>query len=161
MGSCGLCGPCTALLLQVRTYMEAPNGAWAPVPVIHKRVCCLCIYGVGFWPFVKCLDESLCRVYVTLRDQHAGAETSSSVWAPRLLRDLLRKQGFPVGYSASQVQEERTKEEDRALACSPAPITAERRRSLWYATHYPTDERKVSRQDRGCLSFIFCFLSYC
>ncbi|KAI4532799.1 hypothetical protein MG293_017207 [Ovis ammon polii] len=40
------------------------------------------------------------------------------------------------------VQEEKTKEEDRALACSPAPITAERRRSLWYATHYPTDERK-------------------
>ncbi|XP_068418515.1 piezo-type mechanosensitive ion channel component 2 isoform X2 [Eschrichtius robustus] len=40
------------------------------------------------------------------------------------------------------VQEERTKEEDRALACSPVPITAERRRSLWYATHYPTDERK-------------------
>ncbi|XP_057382077.1 piezo-type mechanosensitive ion channel component 2 [Balaenoptera acutorostrata] len=41
------------------------------------------------------------------------------------------------------VQEERTKEEDRALACSPVPITAERRRSLWYATHYPTDERKL------------------
>ena len=89
-----------------------------------------------------------------------GAETSSSVWAPRLLRDLLRKQGCPVDYSVSQVQEERTKE-DRALACSPAPIPAERRRSLWYATHCPTDERKVSRQDRGCLSFIFCFLSYC
>ncbi|XP_057556299.1 piezo-type mechanosensitive ion channel component 2 isoform X2 [Hippopotamus amphibius kiboko] len=41
------------------------------------------------------------------------------------------------------VQEERTKEEDKALACSPVPITAERRRSLWYATHYPTDERKL------------------
>ncbi|ELV12757.1 Protein PIEZO2 [Tupaia chinensis] len=40
------------------------------------------------------------------------------------------------------VQEERTKDEDRALACSPIQITAERRRSLWYATHYPTDERK-------------------
>ncbi|KAK2094681.1 Piezo-type mechanosensitive ion channel component 2 [Saguinus oedipus] len=40
------------------------------------------------------------------------------------------------------VQDERTKEEDRALACSPTQITAERRRSLWYATHYPTDERK-------------------
>ncbi|KAK1337611.1 hypothetical protein QTO34_002244 [Cnephaeus nilssonii] len=39
------------------------------------------------------------------------------------------------------VQDERTKEE-RALACSPIQITAERRRSLWYATHYPTDERK-------------------
>ncbi|XP_007463352.1 PREDICTED: piezo-type mechanosensitive ion channel component 2 [Lipotes vexillifer] len=41
------------------------------------------------------------------------------------------------------VQEERTKEEDRALACSPVPVTAGRRRSLWYATHYPTDERKL------------------
>lgn len=52
----------------------------------------------------------------------------------------------PVGYSVSQVQEDRTKEEDRALACSPIQITAERRRSLWYATHYPTDERKVSHE---------------
>lgn len=141
--------------------MEACNKPWAPVPVIHKQVCSLRVYRVGFWPFVKCLDESPCRVYVTLGDQHAGAETSSPVWAPGLLRDLLRMQGCPVGYSVSQVQEEKTKEEDRALACSPAPITAERRRSLWYATHYPTDERKVSRQDRGYLSFIFCFLSYC
>ncbi|KAM8782334.1 piezo-type mechanosensitive ion channel component 2 isoform 2-T2 [Rhynchonycteris naso] len=41
------------------------------------------------------------------------------------------------------VQDERTKEEDRALACSPIQMTAERRRSLWYATHYPTDERKL------------------
>ncbi|XP_069324382.1 piezo-type mechanosensitive ion channel component 2 isoform X3 [Eulemur rufifrons] len=41
------------------------------------------------------------------------------------------------------VQEERPREEDRALACSPIQITAERRRSLWYATHYPTDERKL------------------
>nr|XP_035972615.1 piezo-type mechanosensitive ion channel component 2 isoform X3 [Halichoerus grypus] len=41
------------------------------------------------------------------------------------------------------VQDDRTKEEDRALACSPIQITAERRRSLWYATHYPTDERKL------------------
>ncbi|XP_032165563.1 piezo-type mechanosensitive ion channel component 2 isoform X2 [Mustela erminea] len=40
------------------------------------------------------------------------------------------------------VQDDRTKEEDRALACSPIQITAKRRRSLWYATHYPTDERK-------------------
>ncbi|PNI28196.1 PIEZO2 isoform 1 [Pan troglodytes] len=40
------------------------------------------------------------------------------------------------------VQDEGTKEEDKALACSPIQITAERRRSLWYATHYPTDERK-------------------
>ncbi|XP_037662098.1 piezo-type mechanosensitive ion channel component 2 isoform X2 [Choloepus didactylus] len=41
------------------------------------------------------------------------------------------------------VQEEGAKEEDRALACSPIQITAERRRSLWYAAHYPTDERKL------------------
>ncbi|XP_003800526.2 piezo-type mechanosensitive ion channel component 2 isoform X1 [Otolemur garnettii] len=41
------------------------------------------------------------------------------------------------------VQDGRPKEEDRALACSPIQITAERRRSLWYATHYPTDERKL------------------
>ncbi|XP_044149387.1 piezo-type mechanosensitive ion channel component 2 isoform X5 [Bufo gargarizans] len=27
--------------------------------------------------------------------------------------------------------------------CSPPALTAERRRSLWYATHYPTDERKL------------------
>ncbi|XP_036857006.1 piezo-type mechanosensitive ion channel component 2 isoform X2 [Manis javanica] len=41
------------------------------------------------------------------------------------------------------VQDDRTKEEDRALTCRPIQITAERRRSLWYATHYPTDERKL------------------
>ncbi|XP_055994098.1 piezo-type mechanosensitive ion channel component 2 isoform X2 [Sorex fumeus] len=41
------------------------------------------------------------------------------------------------------VLEEKTKEEDRSLACSPIQITADRRRSLWYATHYPTDERKL------------------
>ncbi|XP_025786964.1 piezo-type mechanosensitive ion channel component 2 [Puma concolor] len=41
------------------------------------------------------------------------------------------------------VQDDRTKEEDRTLACSPIQITAERRRSLWYATQYPTDERKL------------------
>nr|XP_045000638.1 piezo-type mechanosensitive ion channel component 2 isoform X3 [Jaculus jaculus] len=40
------------------------------------------------------------------------------------------------------VPEERLKEEDGDLACSPNQNTAERRRSLWYATHYPTDERK-------------------
>ncbi|KAM9224605.1 piezo-type mechanosensitive ion channel component 2 [Dugong dugon] len=41
------------------------------------------------------------------------------------------------------VQDEGTQEEDRSLACSPIQITAERRRSLWYATRYPTDERKL------------------
>ncbi|CAI9181298.1 unnamed protein product [Rangifer tarandus platyrhynchus] len=39
------------------------------------------------------------------------------------------------------VQEERTNKEDRALACSPAPLTAERRRSLWYMTHYPMERK--------------------
>jgi hypothetical protein len=42
-----------------------------------------------------------------------------------------------------QVQDEKTKEEDTALACDSSQKTAERRRSLWYAAHYPTDERKV------------------
>uniref|UniRef100_A0A8C3DCE0 Piezo type mechanosensitive ion channel component 2 n=1 Tax=Corvus moneduloides TaxID=1196302 RepID=A0A8C3DCE0_CORMO len=30
-----------------------------------------------------------------------------------------------------------------AVPCSPIPMTAERRRSLWYASHYTTDERKL------------------
>uniref|UniRef100_A0A8C0EQF1 Piezo type mechanosensitive ion channel component 2 n=1 Tax=Bubo bubo TaxID=30461 RepID=A0A8C0EQF1_BUBBB len=29
------------------------------------------------------------------------------------------------------------------MTCSPIPMTAERRRSLWYASHYTTDERKL------------------
>ncbi|KAM4815295.1 LOW QUALITY PROTEIN: piezo-type mechanosensitive ion channel component 2-like [Thomomys bottae] len=41
------------------------------------------------------------------------------------------------------VQVDKTKEEDQALACSSNQNTAERRRSLWYAAHYPTDERKA------------------
>ncbi|KAM6219757.1 piezo-type mechanosensitive ion channel component 2 [Rhynchocyon petersi] len=41
------------------------------------------------------------------------------------------------------VQDEGTNEEPSTLVCSPIQITAERRRSLWYATHYPTDERKL------------------
>lgn len=40
------------------------------------------------------------------------------------------------------VQEEMGKEEEGALDCSTNQNTAERRRSLWYATQYPTDERK-------------------
>ena len=82
----------------------------------------------------------------------------SCVWSPRPLRGCSGEQGCPVGYSVSQVQEERTKEEDRALACSPVPITAERRRSLWYATHYPTDERKVSRKERGFSFILLLFI---
>ncbi|XP_012891297.1 PREDICTED: piezo-type mechanosensitive ion channel component 2 isoform X1 [Dipodomys ordii] len=41
------------------------------------------------------------------------------------------------------VEDDKTKEEDQALACSSNQNTAERRRSLWYAAHYPTDERKL------------------
>ena len=62
--------------------------------------------------------------------------------------------------SVFQVQDEGTKEEDKALACSPIQITAERRRSLWYATHYPTDERKVSHDERDFRSLIFLFLYF-
>lgn len=41
--------------------------------------------------------------------------------------------------------DEPAKEEDHALGDSPKQhYSAERRRSLWYAAHYPTDERKVS-----------------
>lgn len=40
------------------------------------------------------------------------------------------------------VQEEMGKEEEGTLDCSTNQNTAERRRSLWYATQYPTDERK-------------------
>uniref|UniRef100_A0A8C3XYJ1 Piezo type mechanosensitive ion channel component 2 n=1 Tax=Catharus ustulatus TaxID=91951 RepID=A0A8C3XYJ1_CATUS len=34
-------------------------------------------------------------------------------------------------------------EDDKEIPCSPIPMTAERRRSLWYASHYTTDERKL------------------
>lgn len=40
------------------------------------------------------------------------------------------------------VQEEMAKEDEGALDGSSNQNTAERRRSLWYATQYPTDERK-------------------
>uniref|UniRef100_A0A8C0BPH0 Piezo type mechanosensitive ion channel component 2 n=1 Tax=Buteo japonicus TaxID=224669 RepID=A0A8C0BPH0_9AVES len=36
-----------------------------------------------------------------------------------------------------------SREDDKEIACSPVPMTAERRRSLWYASHYTTDERKL------------------
>ncbi|XP_057224911.1 piezo-type mechanosensitive ion channel component 2 isoform X1 [Malurus melanocephalus] len=35
------------------------------------------------------------------------------------------------------------REDDKEIPCSPIPMTAERRRSLWYASHYTTDERKL------------------
>uniref|UniRef100_F1M208 Piezo-type mechanosensitive ion channel component 2 n=1 Tax=Rattus norvegicus TaxID=10116 RepID=F1M208_RAT len=41
------------------------------------------------------------------------------------------------------VQEEMSKEEEGALDGCSNQNTAERRRSLWYATQYPTDERKL------------------
>uniref|UniRef100_A0A286XJC8 Piezo type mechanosensitive ion channel component 2 n=1 Tax=Cavia porcellus TaxID=10141 RepID=A0A286XJC8_CAVPO len=42
------------------------------------------------------------------------------------------------------VPDEPAKEEDHALGDSPKQhYSAERRRSLWYAAHYPTDERKL------------------
>lgn len=49
------------------------------------------------------------------------------------------------------------KEDEGALDCSSTQNTAERRRSLWYATQYPTDERKVRHRERA-LSFrlVFC-----
>ncbi|XP_014726686.1 PREDICTED: piezo-type mechanosensitive ion channel component 2 [Sturnus vulgaris] len=36
-----------------------------------------------------------------------------------------------------------SREDDKEVPCSPVPMTAERRRSLWYASHYTTDERKL------------------
>ncbi|XP_069709861.1 piezo-type mechanosensitive ion channel component 2 isoform X4 [Phaenicophaeus curvirostris] len=36
-----------------------------------------------------------------------------------------------------------SREDDKEIACSPIPLTAERRRSLWYASHYTTDEKKL------------------
>ncbi|XP_055478902.1 piezo-type mechanosensitive ion channel component 2 isoform X3 [Psammomys obesus] len=41
------------------------------------------------------------------------------------------------------VQDEMVKDDEGVLDCSSNQNTAERRRSLWYATHYPTDERKL------------------
>ncbi|XP_050013921.1 piezo-type mechanosensitive ion channel component 2 isoform X4 [Alexandromys fortis] len=41
------------------------------------------------------------------------------------------------------VQDEMAKEDEGTLDCSSTQNPAERRRSLWYATQYPTDERKL------------------
>ncbi|XP_051019378.1 piezo-type mechanosensitive ion channel component 2 isoform X3 [Acomys russatus] len=41
------------------------------------------------------------------------------------------------------VQDERAKEDEHTVDCSSNQNTAERRRSLWYATQYPTDEKKL------------------
>jgi hypothetical protein len=42
-----------------------------------------------------------------------------------------------------QVQDEKTKEEERSLACDSSQKMAEKRQSLWYAADHPTNERKV------------------
>lgn len=47
-----------------------------------------------------------------------------------------------------QVQDEMAKEDEGTVDCSSNQNTAERRRSLWYATQYPTDERKVRHRAR-------------
>nr|DBA24428.1 TPA: hypothetical protein GDO54_012080 [Pyxicephalus adspersus] len=44
-----------------------------------------------------------------------------------------------ISYEDNKEDEEGEKEGEY----SPAPLTAERRRSLWYGTQYPTDERKL------------------
>uniref|UniRef100_A0A8C2T6P4 Piezo type mechanosensitive ion channel component 2 n=1 Tax=Coturnix japonica TaxID=93934 RepID=A0A8C2T6P4_COTJA len=41
------------------------------------------------------------------------------------------------------VRKSESREDDKEIPCSPIPMTAERRRSLWYASHYTTDERKL------------------
>uniref|UniRef100_A0A8C3XYR5 Piezo type mechanosensitive ion channel component 2 n=1 Tax=Catharus ustulatus TaxID=91951 RepID=A0A8C3XYR5_CATUS len=41
------------------------------------------------------------------------------------------------------LQEPIVRIDDKEIPCSPIPMTAERRRSLWYASHYTTDERKL------------------
>uniref|UniRef100_A0A669PMJ5 Piezo type mechanosensitive ion channel component 2 n=1 Tax=Phasianus colchicus TaxID=9054 RepID=A0A669PMJ5_PHACC len=41
------------------------------------------------------------------------------------------------------VKKSESREDDKEIPCSPIPMTAERRRSLWYASHYTTDERKL------------------
>ena len=56
-----------------------------------------------------------------------------------------------------QVQDEMAKEDEGTLDCSATQNTAERRRSLWYATQYPTDERKVMHRAIALdLHLVFC-----
>jgi hypothetical protein len=52
-----------------------------------------------------------------------------------------KKSCFLVG--VFQVQDEKTKEEERSLACDSSQKMAEKRQSLWYAADHPTNERKV------------------
>ncbi|XP_068788262.1 piezo-type mechanosensitive ion channel component 2 isoform X6 [Struthio camelus] len=49
----------------------------------------------------------------------------------------------PIVMEVPDEEKSRNREDDKEIACSPLPMTAERRRSLWYASHYTTDERKL------------------
>nr|XP_025950110.1 piezo-type mechanosensitive ion channel component 2 isoform X3 [Dromaius novaehollandiae] len=49
----------------------------------------------------------------------------------------------PVVMEMPHEEKSSSREDDKEIACSPVPMTAERRRSLWYASHYTTDERKL------------------
>ncbi|KAL6094337.1 hypothetical protein STEG23_002841 [Scotinomys teguina] len=50
---------------------------------------------------------------------------------------------FRIHTEKPQVQDEMAKEEEGTLDCNSNQNTAERRRSLWYATQYSMDERKL------------------
>ncbi|XP_064561905.1 piezo-type mechanosensitive ion channel component 2 isoform X3 [Zonotrichia leucophrys gambelii] len=49
----------------------------------------------------------------------------------------------PIERQTPDEEKSVSREDDKEVPCSPIPMTAERRRSLWYASHYTTDERKV------------------
>ncbi|KAL9871154.1 piezo-type mechanosensitive ion channel component 2 isoform 3-T3 [Geothlypis trichas] len=49
----------------------------------------------------------------------------------------------PIERQTPDEEKSVSREDDKEIPCSPIPMTAERRRSLWYASHYTTDERKV------------------
>ncbi|XP_074404499.1 piezo-type mechanosensitive ion channel component 2 isoform X5 [Zonotrichia albicollis] len=49
----------------------------------------------------------------------------------------------PIERQTPDEEKSVSREDDKEVPCSPIPMTAERRRSLWYASHYTTDERKL------------------
>ncbi|XP_077040220.1 piezo-type mechanosensitive ion channel component 2 isoform X3 [Agelaius phoeniceus] len=49
----------------------------------------------------------------------------------------------PIERQTTDEEKSVSREDDKEIPCSPIPMTAERRRSLWYASHYTTDERKL------------------
>ncbi|KAL9871152.1 piezo-type mechanosensitive ion channel component 2 isoform 1-T1 [Geothlypis trichas] len=49
----------------------------------------------------------------------------------------------PIERQTPDEEKSVSREDDKEIPCSPIPMTAERRRSLWYASHYTTDERKL------------------